>query len=38
MRFPVETDEIDREHDEDADMKGDPKPDARRHGADRSMR
>ena len=35
---PLETDQIDRQHDEDAHVKGDPKPDARGHGADRSMR
>src|SRR5947208_498537 len=35
---PLETDQVDRKRDEDAHVKGDPKPDARRHGANRPMR
>jgi len=37
MRFSIEADQVYGEHGKDANMKGDPKPDARGHGADRSM-
>ena len=34
---PFETDQVDREREEDAEVKGDPKPNTRRHGAKRPM-